>query len=254
MTISCFYDGSVTHQRARPIKHRLRYRIFMAFLDLDELPSLGRRLRLFSHERFNLFSFFDSDHGDGVRGGLRAWVEQHLRAAGVESEGGAIRVLCMPRVLGHVFNPISIFYCFAENGSLAAMLYEVNNTFGERHSYLIPVRQAEGPIRQTCEKAFYVSPFMPMRAKYRFRVTPPEARVSVAITAADADGPLIATAFAGARSKISDVVLLRAFLRMPLLGLKVVAGIHWEALKLFVRGLRLQAKPAPPTTPVSISL
>jgi DUF1365 family protein len=251
MTISALYGGTVTHQRLRPRKHRLRYRIFNVLLDLDELPALSRRLRLFSHDRFNLFSFHDRDHGAGEAGGLRAWVEEQLRAAGLNPDGGAIRVLCMPRILGHAFNPISVYWCHARDGALLAMLYEVNNTFGERHSYLMPADGAEGPVRQTCAKRFYVSPFMAMDMTYRFRVTPPDAQVVVAITAADAQGVMISTAFAGRRAELTDRALLSRFLRMPLLGMKVIAAIHWEAAKLWWKGMRLQARPAPPATPVT---
>jgi DUF1365 family protein len=252
MTDSAIYHGSVMHQRLRPIRHRLRYRVFMFLLDLNELPGRSRALRLFSYGRFNLFSFHDADHGDGA-GDLRAWIEAQLRAAGMEADGGAIKVLCMPRILGHAFNPISVFFCHRSDGSLSAMLYEVNNTFGERHSYLMPVRDLADPIRQSCEKRFYVSPFMPMDLTYTFRVGRPGRRVTVAIDAAGPEGKMIATSFAGVRSKLTDWGLLKAFLRMPVLGLKVLAGIHWEAAKLFVRGLRLKDRPAPPKIPITVT-
>ncbi len=255
MTRSALYDGAVVHQRTAPVKHRLRYTLFMALLDLDELPALSRRLWLFSHDRFNLFAFDEADHGAGARGGLRGWIESQLRAAGIAAEGGRIAVLCMPRVLGHVFNPISVFFCHRPDGGLAAMLYEVNNTFGERHAYLLPVTGEARPIRQSCEKCFYVSPFMPMALTYRFRVSEPEAHVSVAINASNAQGPMISTVFAGTRTALTDCALLRLFMRMPLLGLKVLAGIHFEAARLFFgRGLKIQPKPAPPAAPVSITL
>ena len=253
MMESALYHGTVTHRRLNPITHTLRYGIFMMWLDLDELSALARRLHLFSHERFNLFSFHDCDHGDGQKGGLRRWVERHLHEAGLPIEGGAIRVLCMPRVAGHVFNPISVFFCHRPDGSLAAMIYEVNNTFGERHSYLIPVEGDGAVIRQVCEKRFYVSPFMPMEMRYRFRVMRPGARASLGITASEGTVPMIATGFAGARTALTDGALLRAFLRMPLLGAKVLAGIHWEALKLWVRGMKIQARPVAPVQPVTIT-
>jgi DUF1365 family protein len=253
MTSSAIYDGLVAHQRLRPIRHRLRYKVFMLLLDLDELPAVSRSLKLFSYGRFNVFSFHDADHGEGG-GNLRAWIEAQLRMAGMEADGGAIKILCMPRILGHAFNPISLFFCHRCDGSLAAMLYEVNNTFGERHSYLMPVRDAADPIRQSCEKQFYVSPFMPMDLTYSFQVSRPGERVTVAIDAAGAEGKMIATSFAGVRSKLTDMGLLKNFLRMPVLGLKVLAGIHWEAAKLLVRGLRLKDRPAPPEIPVTVTL
>jgi DUF1365 family protein len=252
MTNSAIYNGQVTHQRLKPVRHRLRYGIFMMLLDLDELPSLNRRLRLFSHDRFNLFSFHDSDHGAGEAGGLRGWMERQLHDAGLFEHCACIRVLCMPRILGHAFNPISVFFCYRADGSPLAMLYEVNNTFGERHAYLIPVADPAWPIRQSCDKRFYVSPFLPMDLVYRFRVARPEQRFSFGITAAAADGPMIATAFSGERARITDKTLLRACLRMPWQGAKIIAAIHFEAAKLWFRGLKLLPRPAAPAHPVTI--
>ena len=134
---SAIYAGLVTHLRLRPRRHALRYRLFQLLIDLDDLPKLDRHLRLFSRGRFNLISFHDKDHGDG-RGDLRAYVEGVLKDAAIPFDGGAIRILCLPRVLGYVFNPISLYFCHARSGALRAILYEVNNTFGQRHSYLFP--------------------------------------------------------------------------------------------------------------------
>ena len=141
---STLYAGIVTHRRVRPRPHRLRYRVFWMLLDLDEIGQLPRRLRLFSHNRFNALSFFDTDHGDGSGRPLRDQVEGHLRAAGLATDGGAIRLFCMPRVFGYGFNPLSVYFCYQRDGSLAALLYEVHNTFRERHSYLIPVERDAG--------------------------------------------------------------------------------------------------------------
>jgi DUF1365 family protein len=252
MSVEAIYDGIVVHRRLRPVRHRLRSKIFMILLDLDELPELAKRLRLFSHGRFNLFSFHDADHGAGGDD-LRGWIEAQLRQAGIHSDGGSIQVLCMPRILGHAFNPISVYFCHLRDGTLQAMLYEVNNTFGERHSYLMPVRGQGDPIRQSCAKRFYVSPFMPMDLTYRFRVGRPGPRVSVAIDASGPDGAMISTCFAGNRAALTDRVLLSRFIRMPFLGVKVLASIHWEAVRLFLRGLRLKPRPAPPATPVTVT-
>ena len=173
-------------------------------LDLDELPMLARRLRLFSLNRFNLVDFRDRDHGDGSMISLRTQIEQHLRCAGLAVDGGAIRVLCMPRVLGTVFNPLSVFFCYRADGRLQAMLYEVHNTFGERHSYLIPVADADAQpvLRQSCAKAFHVSPFMDMAMTYHFRITPPAERAVVAIEGSDAEGRLISAAYVGTRHEL----------------------------------------------------
>ena len=198
---STLYAGTVTHRSVRPRPHRLRYRVFWMLLDLDEIDRLPRRLRLFSHNRFNALSFFDADHGDGSGRLLRDQVEGHLRAAGLAPDGGAIRLFCMPRIFGYGFNPLSVYFCYQRDGSLAAILYEVHNTFRERHSYLIPVDRDAGVagapgavIEQHCRKGFYVSPFMDMDMSYAFRVAVPDQRVMVAIRAADNDGLLLAAA------------------------------------------------------------
>ncbi len=252
---SGLYAGVVTHQRSRPKAHRLRYSMFQMLFDLDETPRLANALRLFSHNRFNLFSFFDRDHGDGRPGPLRAWVEETLAAAGIPLEGGAIRLLCMPRLFGHVFNPLSIYYCHRADGSLAAMLYEVNNTFGERHSYLIAVPPgASGPIRQTCAKAFHVSPFMGMEMTYDFKVTTPGESVTTAVNASDGQGaPVLAAAFFGRRREFADRELVHALVAYPLLTLKVVAAIRFEAVKLILKGVRPRPRPAAPAHAVTVA-
>jgi len=255
MTASALYLGSVVHTRLRPVTHRLRYRVLYALFDLDELPDLSTRLRWFSLNRFNLFSFNERDHGDGSALPLRGQIEEQLRRAGVAPDGGPIRVLCMPRVLGAVFNPLTIYFCHRRDGTLAAMLYEVNNTFGQRHSYLIPVTGDAAPIlRQSCAKRFYVSPFMDMTMTYHFRVTAPAGRAAVGITAEGPSGPMLAASFAGRRLELTDANLLRGFLRHPLLAASVIAGIHWEALKLWIKGMRTRPRPAAPAQPVSFVL
>ncbi len=254
MTASAIYSGIVAHARRRPHRHRLRYAIFMLLLDLDEIDALAARLWLFSRDRLNLVSFHNRDHGDGSEVPLRMQITNLLRLHGLDWDGGPIRMLAMPRVLGHAFNPLAVYYCHRQDGGLAAMLYEVNNTFGQRHSYLLPVddaaRHAEC-IRQSCDKSFYVSPFMDMQMRYRFTVERPGARLALAIDGSDKDGLLIATSFCATRRTLTDRHLLAAFLRVPLLGLKVLGGIHWEALKLWRKGVALHPRPAPPGVPVT---
>ena len=248
---SAIYVGKVMHQRLRPRRHKLSYRMFSLLLDIDEIDGLAGRLRLFSRNRFNLFSFHDADHGDRACVSLRAHVERHLAAAGLQS-GGAIRLFSMPRILGYVFNPISIYFCHRRDGQLQAILYEVNNTFGQRHSYLIPANAEEGNIvEQRCEKRFFVSPFMGLDMDYGFRVGLPAKDMSVRITGSDGEGAMIVAAFTGEREELSDKALLRIFLSHPLLTLKVVAGIHWEAARLWLKGIQLHERPAAPGSPVT---
>jgi DUF1365 family protein len=250
---SALYVGSVMHRRLRPRPHRLRYRVFWMLLDLDEIDDLARGLRLFSRGRFNFASFHDADHGDGGGRPLREQVEGHLRDAGIDTGHGPIRLLCMPRVFGHGFNPLSVYFCHRHDQSLAAILYEVHNTFGQRHSYLIPVEAtARSFVNQHCEKVFYVSPFMDMDMTYAFRVAAPAERVAVAIRTADKDGLMLVAALGGNRVALTDVALLGAVLTHPLLTLKVVGAIHWHALRMMLKGFRLRARPNPPPIPVTI--
>lgn len=251
MTHSGLYAGHVTHHRFRPKTHQLRYRIFSLLLDLEEIPALAARLRLFSWRRFNLFSFHESDHGDGSGGSLRAWVETHLAAAGIDLDGGAIRLLAMPRILGYGFNPISVWFCYHRDGRLLALLHEVHNTFGERHTYLIPAPSGED-FEQACDKVFHVSPFMDMDMRYEFRLHVPGDRFELGILGSDPAGPLIAATFSATRREMTDASLISVFLRTPLLTLKVIAGIHWEALRLWLKGIRVRPHPAAPAFPVSI--
>ena len=247
MTNSCLYTGTVMHRRIKPKAHKLRYRVFWTLLDLDELPSLSKKLRLFTLERFNLFGFYTADHGDGSNVPLRTQTEKHLAVAGIDLEGGTIKLLCMPRILGFEFNPISVYYCYRRDNTLAALIYEVHNTFGERHSYLIPVDTTPGEaLEQRCLKSFYVSPFMDMAISYTFRIRKPAERVALTIQGADSQGPVIVASLAGQRRALNDGILLQTFFVFPLLTLTVVAGIHWEALKLWIKGMRLRPRPPAP--------
>lgn len=249
--VSALYPGRVTHGRSRPRPHRLAYDIFMLLADLDEAPNFSRAFRLLSHGRFNLISFRERDHGDGSDRPLKAQVEAHLAAAGLPF-GGPVRLLCMPAILGGAFNPLSVYFCHGPDGGLTAILYEVNNTFGERHAYLIPVTD-ERAIRQTCDKVFYVSPFMDMGLTYAFRINPPGEAVGVTIQVSDADGPLLNAGFTGRRVELSDAALLRAWTTHPWMTLGVLAAIHWEALKIWLKGEKVRERPAPPAVAVTVA-
>ncbi len=239
------------HRRVRPRLHQLRYRIFSLLLDLDELDGLDRSLRLFSRNRFNLIAFYDGDHGDGSHEPLRAQVERHVLAAGLTDAVGAIELLAMPRVFGFVFNPISLYFCRGRDGALIAVLYEVSNTFGGRHTYVMPVADDGTDVRQDCAKRFHVSPFLPMNLHYAFRVRAPTDDLLVAINVLDAQGLVLTAVHAGERRELSNAMLARVILTQPLMTLKVVAAILWEAARLWVKRVSVYRHPGQPRQTVS---
>lgn len=247
---SAIYPGRVTHARMKPRAHRLAYRVFFLLLDLDELGRVDWKLGLFSRGGFNLVSVREKDHGDGSDIPLKTQVEAELAAAGIP-HGGPVRMLAMPRVLGHGFNPLTVYFCHRPDGTLSAILYEVTNTFGERHAYLIPAAD-EPVVRQGCAKDFYVSPFMDMDLTYGFRIRPPGETVRVQVEAHDADGLVLAASFLGRRTALSDAGLIKAWLTHPWMSLGVLAAIHWEALRMWLKGERLRPRPAPPARRVTV--
>jgi DUF1365 family protein len=223
--MSALYKGIVTHSRLTPKQHLLKYRVFSLLLDLTTLDEEAANMRLFSRNRFNLFSFHDRDYGDG-RGNPLVWAQAQMRVAGLNAEGSRITLLAMPRLLGYAFNPLAVYFCHTADGALCAILYEVNNTFGQRHGYFIPVEAGSGAvIRQSCGKAFYVSPFMDMDMRYDFTLQPPAETLRLRIAVSNAQGVVLTAALSGRRTALNDAALLRAAVAYPLLTLKVVAGI-----------------------------
>ncbi len=234
MAKSALYEGWVMHRRIRPRHHRFKYRVFAMLLDLDELPLLDQRLSLFSWNRRGLFSFHDRDHGD--ERGLKPWLDGELARAGIKADGTR-QVLCYPRILGYVFNPLSVWFCRDAAGVLKAVIYEVHNTYDERHAYVLPVED-ETLIRNGCAKAFYVSPFLTQNCRYNFRIRPPGENVSIAINEDEGGQPILNASFAGTRRPLTDRTLLRMLFAYPLMTLKVVAAIHFEAVRLMAKGIR----------------
>lgn len=253
------YTGEVVHQRFAPKTHRLSYHIFQVLLDLDHLDDV--KARFFSRNRFNLFGFYDRDHGPDKAQSrdapLRDRMTALLQAHGLYEPGDSLFLMAMPRVLGFVFNPISLYFAQGPDGAMKAVVYEVNNTFGDRHSYVMPVHGADKRIRQASEKKLHVSPFMAMNMAYDFDLVAPEETFALKIQVRQQqdDRSLKQILFAGFTARyeaLRDIALLRLFFTMPLMTLGVVVGIHWEALILFVKGMRL--KPKPPTDRSSVSV
>ena len=255
------YAGEVIHQRFAPKAHRLSYHIFQVLLDLDRLDEDAKGVRLFSHNRFNLFGFYDRDHGpdQAVSRGesLAVRMRTMLGARGMCEAGDRLYLMAMPRVLGFVFNPISLYFVQRPDGTMRCVVYEVNNTFGDRHSYVLPVCDDGRRIRQHSDKRLHVSPFMDMNMAYDFDLVAPEDRfaLKIQLRQSQEDGgwrDMLFAGFSAARQGLSDAVLLRLFAVMPFLTLKVVLGIHWEALLIAMKGIRL--RPKPPTARSSVSV
>jgi DUF1365 family protein len=243
---ACLYRGRVMHARLRPFGHRFAYRVFSLLVDLDRLEEADRLTPLFSLRRFNLLSFHPKDHGPRDGSDLRAHVDRLLAEKGVAIEGGRVELLCYPRVLGFVFNPLAIYYCRDAAGDLRAIVYEVRNTFGGLHAYVAPVDDTQrrgGEIRQARDKVFYVSPFLDMDKRYHFRVRPPAEDFAVRILETDDGGPVFSAAMKGEREPLATRSVLRACAEVPLLTFKVVAAIHWQALKLWLKGARYHPEP-----------
>ncbi len=252
MPSASIYRAEVVHARSGPVRHRLRHAVFYLYLDLDRVEETAGRSRLFSCNHFNLLSFFDRDHGARDGRPVKAWVEEELERAGLHDPKGRIFLLTLPRILGYVFNPLSIYYCFDRRDRLAAVLYEVRNTFGELHGYLLPASPgADGAVRQETPKRFHVSPFLGMTARYSFRVAPPGEVLDVRIRESAAGGAGLTALLRGRRRPFNDRELLAAVLSMPFMTLKVMAAIHWHAARLWLKGARFHAKPEAPADLVS---
>ncbi len=234
------------HRRRDRLDYRFVYKVFGLLLDIDELPALSKRLRLFSHNRFNLFSFHDSDHGGRDGKPLRPWLEALLRTRGIELEGGRVLLLAFPRLLGYVFNPLSVWYCQHRDGSLRAVVCEVRNTFGEMHHYILAPSRG-GPMdwhgEYSARKVFHVSPFIPPQAEYRFRFQEPAERLHVSIVESVGGADMFNASMAYKRVPLTDARLLLESLRLPLMPFKVMAAIHWQALKIWLRGGRFHRMP-----------
>lgn len=240
---TCLYAGEVVHKRLSPVRHALRYKVFNLFADIDELPTLDAKLRFFGYNRFNLFSIADRNHGAGDGTPLREHVWRLVRASPAGPRATRVFMFCYPRVLGYVFNPLTVYYGFDRDHELCVMIYEVNNTFGGRHSYVLPVERGDG---QSCAKRLYVSPFNAVEGDYGFHFSVPADRMALGVALKTASGPVLKAYVSGHRLPLSDANLLRSFLRIPFLTFKVVGAIHWQAVRLWLKGLRLKPEPPPP--------
>jgi uncharacterized protein len=236
------YIGEVMHARLKPIGHRFSYRVMSLLIDLDRLADADRQSPLFGVNRAALYSFHEADHGKRDGSSLRGYAQRCAAERGIDLTGGRVLLLCYPRLLGYTFNPLSVYFCHRADGELALLIYEVRNTFGDIYPYVLPVLSDEisdAGVRQRQDKLFCVSPFIGMAMRYHFRVLPPGERVQLRILETDREGPLLAATFNGSRRRLNTKELLRAFFALPLVTMKIMAAIHWQALRLWLKGAGL---------------
>ena len=242
MINSSIYNGSVIHKRFKPKKHFFKYKVFSLFLDLSELKELNNKLNFFSLNKFNLISFYEKDHGERDGSSILDWVKNNLRSNNVSTDNIKVKLLCYPRILGYVFNPLSIFFVYDNDENLISILYEVKNTFGEQHTYVFKIEGENKLIQNNCSKKFHVSPFIEMDCYYFFRILNPGDKLSVIIDQYDQEGKILFASQDGIRSDLTNKNLMNSYLKHPLMTFKIISAIHFEAFKLWIKGIKFVKK------------
>lgn len=239
------YVGQVMHARLKPFPHRFNYNVFNLLIDIDRLNEANQLSRLFSVNGRGLVSFKEKDHGGETDTGLADFIRATVHKQSPTLPIDEIKLLCYPRILGYVFNPISIYYCF-HNGEINAMVYEVRNTFGNKHIYVAPVEgdqvNAAG-LRQKCGKQLHVSPFIQMGMTYFFHVSQLGEQLRFRILERDQAGPLLSATLKAKHQTLSSKSLSIQLIKIPFLTIKIVAGIHFEALRLWFKGAKFIKSP-----------
>ena len=242
MTNSCIYNGTVIHKRHKPKTHFFKYSVFSLLLDLSELELLNDKIKFFSFNKFNLISFFEKDHGNRDGTSLVNWVKNYLKKNQIETENIKIKLLCYPRIFGYVFNPLSVFFVYDKNEKLVSILYEVKNTFGEQHTYVFRVDNENNLIQNNCSKKFHVSPFIQMDCNYFFKILKPRERLSIIIDQYDPTGKILFASQDGKKADLTGKELIKSYLKHPLMTFKIISAIHFEAFKLWIKGIKLVKK------------
>ncbi len=245
-------DAEVFHARSRPRANAFHYGVFYLLAPIEAL-SPPRRIGLFSIDRANLFGIRTRDYGDG-KTPLAAWIRRVLEEWRLPEADGDVVLMTLPRILGYAFNPVSFWLCNDRAGRLRAVLAEVGNTFGERHSYLCfhdDHRAIDADDEIAARKVFHVSPFMAMEGEYRFRFAVTAERLAIGIDLLKGGETMLRTSVAGTHRQLTSAGLLAAVLRNPLYPLKVIGLIHYQAVKLFLKGLRHFRKPEPPPAAIT---
>ena len=238
---SIIYNGNVIHRRFKPKEHFFKYKVFSLLIDLNELEMIEKKIKIFSYNKFNIISFFDIDHGPRDGSSLREWIKKNLADIGVNHDKVTIKLLCYPRIFNYVFNPLSVFFIYDQNSQLVSILYEVKNTFGEQHTYIFKTNDDKN-IVNNCSKKFHVSPFIEMECHYYFRVLKPSDKISVIIDQWDKAGKLLYASQDGVAKELNNKNILISFISHPLMTFKIIAAIHYEALKLWLKGVTFVKK------------
>ena len=242
---SALYECTVMHHRLVPKVHRFSYRVFYLWLDLDDLDHQDKRLRLFSRNRFNVFSFFDSDHIVKSGADVKENVLQILREDGVDvSLISSIKLLTFPRVLGHIFNPVCFYYCFDADGRPVCAVAEVTNTYHEQKPYILKRLEDPRGFRLTTPKHFYVSPFFGLNLNFDFKLRLPDEHLEIHIDDRDGEDRVLITQLTGKRRELTDRALFACAFKYPLLTLRVIFLIHWHAFLLWIKRLPVHRKAA----------
>ena len=239
---SSIYNGTVIHKRFKPKIHYFKYKVFSLLIDLSELKDLSKKIKFFSYNKFNLVSFYEKDHGNRDGSSLVSWVKKNLEDNNINSENVKIKLLCYPRILGYVFNPLSVFYIYDESEKLVCILYEVKNTFGEQHTYIFKVDNDQNLYQHNCSKKFHVSPFIEMNCKYFFRLLKPGEKISVIIDQYQVDEKILYASQDGQRVDFNTKELIKSYLKHPLMTFKIISAIHFEAFKLWIKGIKIIKK------------
>jgi len=238
---SVIYNGKVIHRRFKPKEHYFKYNVFSLLIDLDELEIIQNKIKIFSYNKFNIISFYDTDHGQRDGTSLKKWIIKNLKDIGINNENIQIKLLCYPRIFGYVFNPLSVFFIYDQNSRLISILYEVKNTFGEQHTYIFKTDD-DKTIINNCSKKFHVSPFIEMECHYYFRVLKPSDKISVIIDQSDKDGKLLYASQDGNARELNEKNLIISYISHPLMTFKIIVAIHYEALKLWLKGIKFVKK------------
>ena len=239
---SSIYIGNVIHKRFKPKIHFFKYKVFSILLDISEIDILDKSLKIFSYNKFNIVSFYDADHGPRDGTSIKEWIIKNLNDNRINTENIKIKLLCYPRIFGYVFNPLSVFFIYNKNSELISVLYEVKNTFGEQHTYVFKTKENENYIKHTCKKKFHVSPFIEMDCTYFFKILKPSEKISVIIDQYDEEGKLLYASQDGDRIEFNNKNLVLSYLRHPLMTFKIIVAIHFEAFKLWTKGIKFIKK------------